>query len=136
VFNALKSMPPKSKQSARRARPNASSISDDCNGIHPFLLLFAAMTRIARALGILPLTTRECEFNVTSEGTVRSVEFWPTVERLESDRLPIARQNAHLFNSLGRFVIDSEINNPSAAYMHELQCAIERMEAELIEITV
>ena len=98
-------------------------------------LAFDAMTRSARVLGLLPLHTDEFEFNVLHDGTVPSLEYWPSHPRMEAERqeVPIPRAHAHLFDALGRFLLGlRDMGTPDAAYLHELHRTLHRVLTEVL----
>ena len=99
-----------------------------------FELVFEAMTCSARALELLPLGVTEFEFNMRQDGSVRSVEFWPSFPRMDVDRkeIPIPSRHARVFKTLGEQLVGlSYMTSADDALVRRLHRALQSALAEV-----
>ncbi len=114
----------------------AREIADTPVDNRAFGVVYQAMSSSAKALGLLPSSNFEREFQLSRDGEVCAVELWPTSARLQADRLEVAIPDAkaHLFNALGTYLVGmlKPQESMGTADLHELYCTTGRVLADVL----
>ena len=64
--------------------------------------LFARMTQLAADIGLIPLGTKELEFNISND-RILSIEYWSETPRTDANHteVPIPERHQSMFDRLG-----------------------------------